>query len=123
MKKTLKYQWKCTTNSGITKEVDSKFDLDWEKKGVKKFELKEVDGDSVYGVNFVKGEFNLNGKKQLEPNAKGSNLKFFRRNVVIMDTKGNPLSAKVKYFVGYLKNGKGKAIKIEPDGSVEIVNL
>jgi len=124
MPKELKYQWECVTDKRIFKESEDKFNLDWEKEGkIKKFELKKVDGDSIYGVDFTKGNFNLNGKTQSEPNAINASLKFFRRNTVIMNPNGTPLSAKVSYFVGYLKKGRGRAIKIGNDDSVEIVDL
>ena len=115
------YKWECTlADDSVKKEADGeKFDLGWEAPGaIKKFELKQVGGSKVYSVDLTNGQFNKNGAADTPNGFAGGSLgtyglKFFRRNVIRMDEKG-PLGNKVIYFIGYVKGGQEKLLKVAP---------
>ena len=114
--------WEATlSDDKICKEVaGDKFQLDWETPGAVKL-FKVVDGDSNFSVNLETGEF-FNGEKKIKGGLTGSlgdfGLRFFKRNVVVANSKGETISHKITPFIGYVKGTKEKLLKIQEDRQV-----
>jgi len=116
------YQWEATlANDSVVKEADGdSFDLSWETSGaLKKFELKQVGGDTIYSADLTNGEFDLAGTTETPDGFGGGSLgdyglRFFRRNFVRMDITEGPLGNRVQYFFGYVKSGQEKLYKVAP---------
>jgi len=112
------YKWECTlADDSVVKESEgASFDLDWEADGaVKLFKLVQQGGSKYYSVNLETGEFDMNGDTDspMSGSLGDFGLRFFRRNVIRVDSTG-PLGAKVAYFIGYVKGGVEKLLKVAP---------
>jgi hypothetical protein len=111
------FQWEVTLPDGkVILESEQKFDLAWEKPGaVKLFVLKEIGGDSKHSINLETGEFNINGNKDIpEEGIPGDfALKFFRRNIVEMSSNGLIQSHIRVPYLGYIKDGKERLVRIK----------
>ena len=120
----IKFKWVCTTKSGkvVKESPKNRYNLDWEKEGVKKFEIKSTDGKYTYGIDFDNGVINLNGEERIDEDIKISKLKFFRRNIVNINAKGQPLASTVKYFICYINDKGTKAIRVNTDGTADIID-
>ena len=115
------YQWEITlADDSVKKEADEdNFSLSWETGGaVKELKMKQVGGEKYYSVNLESGEFDLNGDTDTPSGFGGGSLgdyamRFFKRNRVRVDETG-PLNNCVSYFIGYVKGGQEKLLKIAP---------
>ena len=118
------FRWECKTVDGKTfSSVKDHFDLSWEKPGIV-FSFKVIINDKSYSINLSTGEFNVDGdvnKFNLDCPNFPLTLRYFKRNLVSMNMRGETLGSKVCYGLGYRNGDSEKILLIDPSDSARFM--